>query len=155
MNFKPLVSEDEFRAAEADIEAATRELAHQAQAAVNVDPARVSAMLKPTQPPRVSSREIRTRTLEPSLTARLMASFGMRSRVNRVHIINKIAKTVDLACASGLAEKSKPFDMIAGLYAMACNPKTSTGELSVILGWVQAIVVMTCPSITPNKVRAI
>jgi hypothetical protein len=38
---------------------------------------------------------------------------------------------------------------------MACDPKTPADELPVILGWVQAIVVMACPSVTPAKVRAV
>lgn len=156
MNFKPLVSEDDFRTAEAEIEAATRELARQAQAVVTAPPR--PAPVAP-EPARQASgdvgAEIRTRIAEAGFAARAMALFGMRSRLERVRTLNRIARTVDLGCAAGLAGRSKAFDTVSGLYTMACDPKTPADELPVILGWVQAIVVMACPSVTPAKVRAV
>ncbi|MCS4089814.1 hypothetical protein [Rhizobium sp. BK176] len=159
MKFKPLVSDDEFRAAEADIEAVTREISRQAQAAETpraiaaVSVAAPSGVAKATNGGDVRA-EIRTRTVTPGLCVRMLALVGITSPLRRILNLNRIARTVDLGCASGLASRPRSYETVAGLYSMANDPKTATDELPIILGWVQAIVVMTCPSVTPAKVRA-
>ncbi|MBY3151006.1 hypothetical protein HFO56_00990 [Rhizobium laguerreae] len=156
MKFKPLVSDDEFRAAEADIEAVTREISRQAQEAATPRPAAEIVDRDAPVPSVCDVRaEIRTRIVEPGVGVRLLALAGIRSPLRRVIDLNRIARTVDLGCAAGLATRTRSFETVAGLYSMACDKSTAAAELPVILGWVQAIVVMTCPSVTPAKVRAV
>jgi hypothetical protein len=159
MKFKPLVSDDEFRAAEADIEAVTLEIARQAQAAQAPRPVvapRVAVSSADTQATSGGEvrAEIRTRTVTPGFGVRMLALVGIKSPLRRMLTLNRIARTVDMGCASGLAGKPRSYETVAGLYAMANNPKTSVSELPIILGWIQATVVMSCPSVTPSKVRA-
>jgi hypothetical protein len=155
MKFKPLVSEDEFRAAEADIEAATRELARRSPD----DGEPIVSAIQPVVPPPPSAPtgaappEIRTRIVDPSLTMRIMAMIGMGARLRRVHALNKIARTVDFACAAGL--KGKSFETVAGLYSIANDARASDAAIPVILGWIQAITYMTCPSATAAEVQAL
>ncbi|MDW9478786.1 hypothetical protein GOB57_08715 [Sinorhizobium meliloti] len=158
MKFKPLVSEDDFRIAEAEIEAATRELSRQAQpdpTATNL-PAQRAVSTETSRATSVElTPEIRTRIVEPGVNARILAWVGLKSGLRRVRTLNKISRTVDFGCASGLAQRSKELETVALLYAMACDPGTPAHELPLILGWIQALVVMTCPSVTPSAVRAV
>lgn len=159
MKFKPLVSDDEFRAAQADIEAVTRELSRQAQATeVPRQAATPSAVVPGAQAQTTKSgevrAEIRTRKLQPGVGVRLLALVGIKAPLRRILNLNRIARTVDLGCSSGLTAKSRSYETVAGLYSMANDPQTAATELPIILGWIQAIVVMSCPSVTPAKVRA-
>jgi hypothetical protein len=160
MKFKPLVSDNEFRAAEADIEAVTREISKQAQAAEAPRPAAASSAAVTSVDARAAASgevraEIRTRTEQPGIGVQLLALAGIKSPLRRILNLNRIARTVDLGCASGLASRPRSHETVAGLYSMANDPRTATAELPVILGWIQAIVVMSCPSVTPAKVRTV
>ena len=157
MKFKPLVSEDEFRAAEAEIEAATRELARLAEAnqSAHVVPAPPAATAKPPQAPTAEVRpEIRTRIIEPGFGSRALAVIGFKSELRRVRMVNKIARTEDFGCARGLAERPKEFATVAAIYAMASDPKTAADELPVALGWIQSLVFLSCQSVKLTDVRA-
>lgn len=157
MKFKPLVSEDEFRTAEAEIEAATRELARLAEAnkTAHVVPAQPAATAKPPQAPAAEVRaEIRTRIIEPSFGTKALAMIGFKSGLRRVRMVNKIARTVDFGCARGLAARPREFATVAAIYAMASDPKTAAGELPVALGWIQALVFLSCQPVTLTAVRA-
>ncbi len=157
MKFKPLVSEDEFRTAEAEIEAATQELARLAEAsktatAVSAQPA---ASAEPPQAPAAEVRpEIRTRIIEPSFGTKALAMIGFKSGLRRVRMVNKIARTVSFGCARGLAEQPKEFATVAAIYTMASDPKTAAEELPIALGWIQSLVFLSCQSVTLTAVRA-
>lgn len=157
MKFKPLVSEDEFRTAEAEIEAATRELARLAEAnkTAHVVHAQTAATAKPPQAPTVEVRpEIRTRIIEPSFGTKALAMIGFKSGLRRVRMVNKIARTVDFGCARGLAARPREFATVAAIYTMASDPKTAADELPVALGWIQSLVFLSCQPVTLTAVRA-
>lgn len=160
MKFKPLVSDDDFRAAEADIEAVTREISRQERAAEAPRPSAATSAAVTRLDARTTKSgevraEIRTRTVQPGFVVQLLAFVGIKSPLRRIMNLNRIARTVDLGCASGLAARTRSHETVAGLYSMANDPKTADTELPVILGWIQATVVMSCPSVTPAKVRAV
>jgi hypothetical protein len=158
MHFKPLVSEDEFRAAEAEIEAATRELAQIAQAertapavpATSVVPAAAShGPMADVRP------EIRTKVLAPTFGTRALALIGFKAGLRRIDMINKITRTVNFGCARGLAHRPKELATVAALYAMASDPGTPAEELPIALGWIQSLVFLSCSDLKLADVRAV
>lgn len=104
--------------------------------------------------------EIKTRIRPFGFGDKLLGWVGIKSGIRRVNLVNKIARTVEFSCGKGLYERSqstgtRAFDLVAQLHTKAVKPKVSERELFYILGWVQAIVVMTCPGVTASKVRSI
>lgn len=153
MQFKPLISDDEFRRAEADIEAAAEMERLAAQA--KPDPAMAEPDVQADIHP-----DVRLETFHVSSLSKIRAIFGFSAAKNRVETVNRIVNTLRLGLDNGLYDGDKPgggkgYSMALKLHAMAIDPATPNGEIPVILGWLQAIVAMTCDGLTPRDVRRI
>ena len=154
MNFKPLITEDEFRQAEADIA-----IAAEAEAARGKAPAPPNA--KPEQTVRDASvrPEARLVTVEATRSVRILAKIGFTRRMRRTETLNRVTRTLRLGLSAGLYDArvqggGREYQMAIKLHSMASDPATPDAEMSVILGWVQALVSVKCPTITPAKARA-
>jgi hypothetical protein len=153
MRFALLVTDEDCLRAEQDIERAVaeREAAIRAAAA----PARPSdGEARPVVAP-----EIRTSRRDAGLGARLLAKIGCTARARRAEVFNSIGRTVDLACANGLADQSsaqgtKAFEMVARLYESAKAPGKSSEDLMMVLGWTQAVVTFTCRGLSATAIRS-
>lgn len=162
-HFKPLVSEEDLREAEADIEAVIREVSAP-QPMSTPHPSSAPAALAmgskaEAQVPLIGGipdstvRDFLWRARTPTRAARIASALGMRGGIRRADTVNKIGRTVETGCAAGLARRPKAFDTAVGIYTKACDPNVGLYELHEMLGWVQATVAMACPSLTASRIR--
>lgn len=151
MTFKPLISEEEFRLAEAEIEAAAAEVA-------DVSSSRNEQNNEPARVHHVQANLKLTPKAVPAVKT-LLAAFGFDRGRKRIETYNRIVRTLSLGLESGLMDNDSPdggkeYMLAMKLYAICADQRTKDDELSVILGWMQAIVSMNCQGITLERVRA-
>ena len=158
MVFKPLVSVDEIRQAEADIALAAAATSDTEVRDESVPAApSVDAVPVPTE---MSVRpDARLTLVEPTAIDRLIAKIGFPSRMRRIGNLNRITRTLRLGLAEGLYDArfpsgGKEHQMAVKLHALAQDDKTADDELLVILGWMQAVVCAKCPTVSPARARA-
>lgn len=161
MKFKPLVSEEEYGKALAEVDEAVAELAQIARGreeshgdvepiesvdetpVVKSKPSAQSATLAAEKPSGISAnvdtRELKTSFETASTWVKFKAFFGFRSELRRVNVLNEISKTVERARAAGLFDVAGPVhdvsaDFVVFLYRRSREQRCSYEELNAIVG---------------------
>jgi len=171
MLFKPLVSEEDYRIAEADIAAAIEELRVEEAFSSTVAALDLSQCADadlghgfedfgPDEDIPDMRADVRSYGRKPSFVAWLRARMTPRPRKAGPATLAKIARTIDYGSARGLADggRAKGYDAVGAverLHAMARDPSTPREQVFVLLGWVQAIVAMSCKGVTMQDVEAL
>lgn len=154
---KPLFTEEDCLRDEADIYAAVKALE---AAAAAPPPAPVRQAADAGADPFEAPTVIRVAFVQGKRRDRFLAALGARSRAARTDLLNRIARTVEFSNVKNLhaqaeARRTRAFSMVQGLYGQSRDPETGLAELASILGWIQALVVMTCSGVTARDVRAL